>query len=193
MPGMPIRPRRSPGRPPSPSRLRSPGTLGQAATDQAHILQRDPVTDKPVVLFLCIHNSGRSLAAKVLLDHYAQGRAEVRSAGSEPSEQLNPSVVAVLKERDLDTSKEFPKTAHRRRRPSRRCGRDHGMRRHLPLLPRQAIPRLGPQRPRRPTDRPGQAHHRRHRPPSSTSARRAASLHLTSNDPACPAGTATAP
>ena len=67
------------------------------------------MTDKPVVLFLCIHNSGRSLAAKVLLDHYAQGRAEVRSAGSEPSEQLNPSVVAVLKERDLDTSKEFPK------------------------------------------------------------------------------------
>ncbi|MBV9661387.1 MAG: arsenate reductase ArsC [Acidimicrobiales bacterium] len=67
------------------------------------------IDDKPVVLFLCIHNSGRSLAAKVLLDHYAQGRVEVRSAGSEPGDQLNPSVVAVLQERGLDTSKEFPK------------------------------------------------------------------------------------
>ncbi len=67
------------------------------------------MTDKPVVLFLCIHNSGRSLAAKVLLDHYAQGRVEVRSAGSEPGNQLNPSVVAVLKERGLDPSREFPK------------------------------------------------------------------------------------
>ncbi len=67
------------------------------------------MTDKPVVLFLCIHNSGRSLAAKVLLDHYAAGRVEVRSAGSEPGNQLNPSVVAVLRDRGLDTSKEFPK------------------------------------------------------------------------------------
>lgn len=67
------------------------------------------MADRPVVLFLCIHNSGRSLAAKVLLDHYAQGRVEVRSAGSEPASQLNPSVVAVLHERGLDPSKEFPK------------------------------------------------------------------------------------
>jgi arsenate reductase (thioredoxin) len=67
------------------------------------------VTDKPVVLFLCIHNAGRSLAAKVLLDHYAAGRADVRSAGSEPTDDLNPSVVAVLRERGLDPSLEFPK------------------------------------------------------------------------------------
>ena len=67
------------------------------------------MTDAPVVLFLCIHNSGRSLAAKVLLHHYAQGRVEVRSAGSEPGSQLNPSVVAILEDRGLDTSKEFPK------------------------------------------------------------------------------------
>ncbi len=64
---------------------------------------------RPVVLFLCIHNSGRSLAAKVLLDHYAAGRVDVRSAGSEPGNALNPSVVAVLKERGLDPSQEFPK------------------------------------------------------------------------------------
>jgi arsenate reductase (thioredoxin) len=67
------------------------------------------VTDRPVVLFVCIHNSGRSLAARVLLEHYGQGRVEVRSAGSEPSNQLNPSVVAVLEERGLDPSRDFPK------------------------------------------------------------------------------------
>jgi protein-tyrosine-phosphatase len=67
------------------------------------------MTTKPVVLFLCTHNAGRSLAAKVLLDHYAQGRVDVRSAGSEPAAELNPAVVAVLKERGLDPSKEFPK------------------------------------------------------------------------------------
>jgi protein-tyrosine-phosphatase len=67
------------------------------------------VTDKPVVLFLCTHNAGRSLAAKVLLDHYAQGRVNVHSAGSDPGDQLNPAVVAVLTERGLDPTKEFPK------------------------------------------------------------------------------------
>jgi arsenate reductase (thioredoxin) len=67
------------------------------------------VTDTPVVLFLCTHNSGRSLAARVLLDHYAHGLVEVRSAGSEPAHELNPSVVAILVERSLDPSQEFPK------------------------------------------------------------------------------------
>jgi len=67
------------------------------------------MNDKPVVLFLCIHNAGRSLAARVLLDHYAEGRIRVESAGSEPGDQLNPSVVAILKERGLDPSEEFPK------------------------------------------------------------------------------------
>ena len=67
------------------------------------------MTDRPVVLFLCIHNAGRSLAAKVLLDHYAADRVEVRSAGSEPGDQLNPAVVAVLRERGLNPEREFPK------------------------------------------------------------------------------------
>ena len=67
------------------------------------------MTDTPVVLFLCTHNAGRSLAARVLLDHYAQGRVDVRSAGSEPADQLNPSVVAILSERGLDPAREFPK------------------------------------------------------------------------------------
>jgi arsenate reductase len=67
------------------------------------------MTDKPVVLFVCTHNAGRSLAAKVLLDHYAAGRVDVRSGGSEPGDELNPSVVAILAERGLDPSREFPK------------------------------------------------------------------------------------
>ena len=68
------------------------------------------MTVRPVVLFLCTHNAGRSLAAKVLLDHYAHGRIDVRSAGSEPADDLNPAVVAVLRERGFDPSREFPKS-----------------------------------------------------------------------------------
>ena len=65
--------------------------------------------DQPIVLFLCIHNSGRSAAARVLLDHYAYGKVEVLSAGSEPGDQINPAVAQILTERGLDPSKEFPK------------------------------------------------------------------------------------
>ena len=46
---------------------------------------------------------------RVLLDHYAEGRVQVESAGSEPGDQLNTSVVAILRERGLDLSQEFPK------------------------------------------------------------------------------------
>jgi arsenate reductase len=67
------------------------------------------MTGAPVVLFLCTHNAGRSLAASVLLDHYAEGRIRVESAGSEPADRLNPSIVALLEERGLDPSREFPK------------------------------------------------------------------------------------
>ena len=65
--------------------------------------------DRPVVLFLCVHNSGRSVAGRVLLERYGAGRIEVLSAGSEPAVLLNPSVVAVLAERGLDAGSEFPK------------------------------------------------------------------------------------
>jgi arsenate reductase len=64
---------------------------------------------RPVVLFLCVHNAGRSLAARVLLEHYAAGRLDVLSAGSEPASELNPAVVTILEERGLDASQEFPK------------------------------------------------------------------------------------
>jgi arsenate reductase len=57
----------------------------------------------------CIHNSGRSVAAAVLTEHYARGRVHVRSAGSAPGTEINPVVAAVLRERGLDPDKEFPK------------------------------------------------------------------------------------
>jgi arsenate reductase len=68
------------------------------------------MSDAPVVLFLCTHNAGRSLAARVLLEHHARGRVEAVSAGSEPGEELNPAVVAILTERGLDTSREIPRS-----------------------------------------------------------------------------------
>lgn len=67
------------------------------------------MTDRPVVLYACIHNGGRSLAAKVLTEHHSAGRVEARSAGSEPGESLNPVVVQVLHERGLSTDGEHPK------------------------------------------------------------------------------------
>jgi arsenate reductase (thioredoxin) len=63
----------------------------------------------PEVLFVCVHNAGRSQMAAALLDHYADGRIRVRSAGSTPANEINPAVVAVLAEVGLDVSKQFPK------------------------------------------------------------------------------------
>jgi arsenate reductase (thioredoxin) len=67
------------------------------------------MTDKPEVLFVCVHNAGRSQMAAGLLDRYAAGRVVVRSAGSAPAETINPAVVAAMAEKDVDISREFPK------------------------------------------------------------------------------------
>jgi arsenate reductase (thioredoxin) len=67
------------------------------------------VKDVPEVLFVCVHNAGRSQMAAALLDHHAQGRVQVRSAGSTPADEINPAVIAVMDEIGLDLSKEFPK------------------------------------------------------------------------------------
>ena len=63
----------------------------------------------PEVLFVCVHNAGRSQMAAALLDHYAEGRVHVRSAGSAPADEINPDVVAAMSELGIDVSKEFPK------------------------------------------------------------------------------------
>jgi protein-tyrosine-phosphatase len=63
----------------------------------------------PEVLFVCVQNAGRSQMAAALLDHYAEGRVHVRSAGSAPADEINPDVVAAMSELGIDVSKEFPK------------------------------------------------------------------------------------
>jgi protein-tyrosine-phosphatase len=65
--------------------------------------------DVPEVLFVCVQNAGRSQMAAALLDHHAGGRVHVRSAGSEPADQVNPNVVAAMSEMGVDIAKEFPK------------------------------------------------------------------------------------
>ena len=67
------------------------------------------MSDVPEVLFVCVHNAGRSQMAAALLDHHAAGRVRVRSAGSAPAAQVNPVVRDALAELGLDISKEFPK------------------------------------------------------------------------------------
>jgi arsenate reductase len=63
----------------------------------------------PEVLFVCVHNAGRSQMAAALLERRAGGRIRVRSAGSEPADQLNPAVVEAMREVGIDISAERPK------------------------------------------------------------------------------------
>jgi arsenate reductase (thioredoxin) len=63
----------------------------------------------PEVLFVCVHNAGRSQMAAALLDHYGEGRVTVRSAGSAPADRLNPDVLAAMAELGLDLARERPK------------------------------------------------------------------------------------
>ena len=63
----------------------------------------------PEVLFVCVHNAGRSQMAAGLLDRHASGRVHVRSAGSTPANEINPAVVAAMDELGIDLSKEYPK------------------------------------------------------------------------------------
>ncbi len=63
----------------------------------------------PEVLFVCVHNAGRSQMAAGLLDRYAKGRIRVLSAGSAPADEINPAVVAAMAEVDVELSREYPK------------------------------------------------------------------------------------
>lgn len=65
--------------------------------------------DMPEVLFVCVHNAGRSQMAAGLVKLRSGGRIHVRSAGSLPADQINPAVIAVMDEIGVDMSEEFPK------------------------------------------------------------------------------------
>ncbi|MBE0011499.1 MULTISPECIES: arsenate reductase ArsC [unclassified Arthrobacter] len=64
---------------------------------------------KPSVLFVCVHNAGRSQMAAAFLTTLSEGRIEVRSAGSQPAESINPSAVEAMRELGIDMSAEIPK------------------------------------------------------------------------------------
>lgn len=63
----------------------------------------------PEILFVCVQNAGRSQMAAVFCDKLGAGRVHVRSAGSEPADQINPAVVEAMNEMGLDLAQEFPK------------------------------------------------------------------------------------
>lgn len=63
----------------------------------------------PEVLFVCVHNAGRSQMAAALLDHHAAGRVRVRSAGSDPADRINPAVIEAMDEVGIDLRMAFPK------------------------------------------------------------------------------------
>ena len=67
------------------------------------------MSDKPSVLFVCVHNAGRSQMAAAYLTHLSAGRVEVRSAGSEPADQVNPSAVEAMAEEGIDITAQTPK------------------------------------------------------------------------------------
>jgi arsenate reductase len=62
----------------------------------------------PEVLFVCVHNAGRSQMAAALLDHHAGGRVRVRSAGSAPGDRINPAVVGAMDELGIDRELQDP-------------------------------------------------------------------------------------
>lgn len=64
---------------------------------------------RPSVLFLCVHNAGRSQMAAGFLQHLADGRIDVLSAGSEPAEAINPSAVAAMQEVGIDLRGRAPR------------------------------------------------------------------------------------
>ncbi len=64
--------------------------------------EADPTTNRPEVLFICVHNAGRSQMAAALLSHHAGDRIVVRSAGTAPADTINPAVVEAMAELGID-------------------------------------------------------------------------------------------
>jgi protein-tyrosine-phosphatase len=67
------------------------------------------MADKPSVLFVCVHNAGRSQMAAGYLHHLSRGRIDIRSAGSEPADKINPIAVQAMAEEGIDIEAEQPK------------------------------------------------------------------------------------
>jgi protein-tyrosine-phosphatase len=69
----------------------------------------DHTQERPVVLFVCVHNAGRSQMAAGFLQHLGGDRVQVLSAGSEPADSVNQAAVQAMAEKGIDISKERPK------------------------------------------------------------------------------------
>ena len=77
-------------------------------SDPSHLSPSTP-SDKPSVLFVCVHNAGRSQMAAGFMTHLGQGRVEVLSAGSAPKDSINPVAVEAMAEVGIDISHNSPK------------------------------------------------------------------------------------
>ena len=89
-----------------------PATTEHFASDRLNALAKsraDVASEIPEVLFVCVQNAGRSQMAAALLTVEAKGRIRVRSAGSMPAAELDPSVVRAMSEMGLDLTKDYPK------------------------------------------------------------------------------------
>ena len=89
-----------------------PATTEHFANDRLAALAKSKghiVSEVPEVLFVCVQNAGRSQMAAALLNVEAKGRIRVRSAGSMPASELDPTVLAAMSEMGLDLTKEYPK------------------------------------------------------------------------------------
>ncbi|MPY09153.1 arsenate reductase ArsC [Arthrobacter bussei] len=83
-------------------------TTPETSSDTAG-LPDDLAGKKPSVLFVCVHNAGRSQMAAAYLNHLSMGRIEVLSAGSQPADQVNPAAVEAMREEGIDITAEAPK------------------------------------------------------------------------------------
>ena len=123
------------------------------------------MTDKPSVLFVCVHNAGRSQMAAGFLSHLAGDAIEVRSAGSAPAETINSAAVEAMAELGIDISAQTPKILTTDAVQDSDVVITMGCGDTCPDLPRQELPRLGPRRSRRPRHRRGSPDPRRDQNP----------------------------
>src|SRR5713226_912257 len=99
------------------------------------------------VLFVCLHNAGRSQMSQALFERMAAGRHEARSAGTEPAQRVHPNVVTVMKEEGIDVGGHVPQKLTDELGRWADIRHHYGMRRLVSGHPRQALHRLESSRP----------------------------------------------
>jgi protein-tyrosine-phosphatase len=115
------------------------------------------------VLFVCLHNAGRSQMSQALFDRAGAGRHTALSAGTTPTERVHPEVIEVMRELGIDLADRTPQLLTRELAEQADLVITMGCGDPVPLHPRQALPRLGTHRPGRPVRRPGPRDPRRDR------------------------------